>query len=69
MYHLTLYPDVAGNSGGGSDRFGNVINDILDIETDRISHPERALPKGKSHAHPLAYTQYPCAVLPSPARS
>ncbi len=27
--------------------FGNVINDILDIETDRISHPERALPKGE----------------------
>lgn len=27
--------------------FGNVINDILDIKTDRISHPERPLPKGE----------------------
>jgi geranylgeranylglycerol-phosphate geranylgeranyltransferase len=27
--------------------FGNVINDIQDIETDRISHPERPLPKGE----------------------
>jgi geranylgeranylglycerol-phosphate geranylgeranyltransferase len=26
--------------------FGNVINDILDIKTDRISHPDRPLPKG-----------------------
>ncbi|MFW6245008.1 MAG: geranylgeranylglycerol-phosphate geranylgeranyltransferase [Fibrobacterota bacterium] len=26
--------------------FGNVINDLLDIETDRISHPERPLAKG-----------------------
>jgi geranylgeranylglycerol-phosphate geranylgeranyltransferase len=27
--------------------FGNVINDILDIKTDRISHPDRPLPKGE----------------------
>lgn len=26
--------------------FGNVINDIQDIESDRISHPDRPLPKG-----------------------
>ena len=26
--------------------FGNVINDILDLETDRISHPDRPLPRG-----------------------
>lgn len=26
--------------------FGNVINDLLDIQTDRISHPERPLAKG-----------------------
>jgi len=26
--------------------FGNVINDIYDIETDTIAHPERALPSG-----------------------
>lgn len=28
-----------------STGFGNVINDIKDIETDRISHPQRPLPK------------------------
>jgi geranylgeranylglycerol-phosphate geranylgeranyltransferase len=27
--------------------FGNVINDLKDIETDRISHPERPLPQGR----------------------
>lgn len=27
--------------------FGNVINDILDIDTDRISHPQRPLPSGR----------------------
>jgi geranylgeranylglycerol-phosphate geranylgeranyltransferase len=27
--------------------FGNVINDIIDIKTDSISHPERPLPKGE----------------------
>jgi geranylgeranylglycerol-phosphate geranylgeranyltransferase len=25
--------------------FGNVINDIVDLESDRISHPDRPLPK------------------------
>ncbi len=27
--------------------FGNVINDILDLNTDRINHPDRPLPKGE----------------------
>jgi geranylgeranylglycerol-phosphate geranylgeranyltransferase len=27
--------------------FGNVVNDIKDIATDRISHPNRPLPKGE----------------------
>lgn len=27
--------------------FGNVLNDLLDIEIDRVSHPERPLPAGK----------------------
>ena len=27
--------------------FGNIINDILDLESDRINHPRRALPSGK----------------------
>lgn len=31
--------------------FGNVINDILDIESDRISHPQRPLPKGDLSIH------------------
>ncbi len=26
--------------------FGNIINDIRDIESDRINHPQRALPSG-----------------------
>jgi|LFRM01.1.fsa_nt_gb geranylgeranylglycerol-phosphate geranylgeranyltransferase len=29
-----------------STGFGNVLNDILDISTDRISHPDRPLPRG-----------------------
>jgi len=29
-----------------STGFGNVVNDIFDIETDRISHPDRPLPQG-----------------------
>lgn len=29
-----------------STGFGNVINDIFDHETDRISHPERPIPQG-----------------------
>jgi len=31
--------------------FGNVINDIKDIDSDRISHPERPLPKGDLSIH------------------
>jgi geranylgeranylglycerol-phosphate geranylgeranyltransferase len=31
--------------------FGNVINDILDIDSDRISHPQRPLPKGDLSIH------------------
>jgi geranylgeranylglycerol-phosphate geranylgeranyltransferase len=27
--------------------FGNVVNDILDLESDRISHPDRPLPKNE----------------------
>jgi geranylgeranylglycerol-phosphate geranylgeranyltransferase len=27
--------------------FGNILNDILDVETDRINHPQRALPSGR----------------------
>jgi geranylgeranylglycerol-phosphate geranylgeranyltransferase len=31
--------------------FGNVINDIQDIDSDRISHPQRPLPKGDLSIH------------------
>jgi geranylgeranylglycerol-phosphate geranylgeranyltransferase len=27
--------------------FGNIINDIVDVESDRISHPDRPLPKNE----------------------
>ena len=27
--------------------FGNVVNDIVDVESDRISHPERPLPRSE----------------------
>lgn len=36
-----LFLIIAGSAALG---FGNVINDIYDIETDLIAHPERALP-------------------------
>lgn len=39
-----LFLIIAGSSALG---FGNVINDIFDIETDKIAHPERALPSKK----------------------
>ncbi len=35
---------IAGSSALG---FGNVVNDIYDIETDKVAHPGRALPSGK----------------------
>jgi geranylgeranylglycerol-phosphate geranylgeranyltransferase len=34
-------------AGSSALAFGNVINDLVDIETDKISHPNRALPSGK----------------------
>ncbi|MBD3418747.1 MAG: hypothetical protein GF398_01390 [Chitinivibrionales bacterium] len=33
-------------SGMCAVSFGNTINDIMDVETDRIAHPERPLPRG-----------------------
>ncbi len=36
--------------------FGNVINDVIDIDSDRISHPDRPLPSGQlSTANALVY--------------
>ncbi|MDS0256417.1 UbiA family prenyltransferase [Thermoplasmatales archaeon AK] len=34
---------------------GNVINDIVDVETDRINHPERPLPSGKISRNAALY--------------
>ena len=38
--------------------FGNIINDIRDIESDRVNHPRRALPSGnisRAGAYTLAF--------------
>lgn len=40
----TILLVIAGTTALG---FGNVINDIFDIDTDRIAHPNRALVSGK----------------------
>jgi geranylgeranylglycerol-phosphate geranylgeranyltransferase len=42
--HILLMLMVAAGCAAG---FGNVVNDIADIETDRISHPKRPLVSGK----------------------
>jgi len=44
MLSEILLPILAAIAATG---FGNVINDIRDIETDRISHPQRPLPRGE----------------------
>ncbi len=33
-------------AGMAATAFGNVINDLFDIPTDRLSHPDRPLPRG-----------------------
>lgn len=40
MLFLLMFATIAATG------FGNVINDIHDIDSDRISHPQRPLPKG-----------------------
>lgn len=40
--------------------FGNVINDLKDIESDKISHPKRPLPKGEIS---IAEAKYYCLFL------
>jgi geranylgeranylglycerol-phosphate geranylgeranyltransferase len=41
--------------------FGNVVNDIVDIESDRISHPDRPLPKGELSRHEAMVFAFFCA--------
>jgi geranylgeranylglycerol-phosphate geranylgeranyltransferase len=41
--------------------FGNVINDIVDIETDRISHPDRPLPKNELSRNEAMVFAFFCA--------
>ncbi len=38
---------LAGISAGLTAAAGNVINDVIDINADKINHPERPLPSGK----------------------
>ncbi|MBN1575143.1 MAG: geranylgeranylglycerol-phosphate geranylgeranyltransferase [Chitinispirillaceae bacterium] len=42
LWSISILAAVAVCAAG----FGNVINDILDVGTDRISHPDRPLPSG-----------------------
>lgn len=42
--------------------FGNVLNDLLDIGIDRVSHPERPLPAGKVSASAARIFTVFCAV-------
>lgn len=53
--------------------FGNVVNDLKDIATDRISHPDRPLPKGemsvrsaRTFAAVLALFALACSAIVSP---
>ncbi|MGE5354241.1 MAG: geranylgeranylglycerol-phosphate geranylgeranyltransferase [Acidobacteriota bacterium] len=45
--YLWLNILLASFSGALAASAGNIINDIIDIEIDRINRPERALPSGK----------------------
>ena len=38
---------LAGTAAGAFTAGGNGLNDLYDLETDRINHPERPLPAGK----------------------
>lgn len=49
-------------AAGTSVAFGNTINDLLDIETDRISHAKRPLPSGTISIHQTIVYACVCAV-------
>jgi len=42
-----LAPILAAIAAGSGLAFANVLNDILDLEADRINHPRRPLPSGQ----------------------
>ncbi|HLF29274.1 MAG TPA: UbiA family prenyltransferase [Anaerolineae bacterium] len=44
---FSLAPIFAAIAAGSGLAFANVLNDILDLEADRVNHPRRALPAGK----------------------
>ena len=44
--NITVPIILAAISGGFVTSAGNIINDVLDIEIDKINRPERPLPKG-----------------------
>ena len=44
---VSLAPVFAAIAAGSGLAFANVLNDILDLEADRVNHPRRALPSGK----------------------
>lgn len=44
---FSLAPIFAAIAAGSGLAFANVLNDILDLEADRINHPHRSLPSGK----------------------
>ena len=41
--------------------FGNILNDILDVETDRVNRPERAIPSGRVSPKGAAVASAVCA--------
>lgn len=45
--YLWLNISLASLSGAIAASAGNIVNDIIDIEIDRINRPKRALPSGK----------------------
>jgi geranylgeranylglycerol-phosphate geranylgeranyltransferase len=56
--------------------FGNVVNDLKDVSTDRIGHPDRPLPRGEMTARAaavyagfLAFSALASAMLVSPRHS
>jgi geranylgeranylglycerol-phosphate geranylgeranyltransferase len=52
-------PFILAAAAALSTGFGNVLNDIVDLESDKINHPERPLPKGEiSRSSALIYTGF-----------
>ena len=42
---------------------GNILNDIIDIEIDKISHPLRSLPSGKMSVKQAWYLVFLCSII------